>query len=455
MSINFACPRCKHSLKVPDPLAGKKAKCPHCSSTVGVPAVGVPAGPARASRPAAPATAAAPKHNPKVEFAGLARQITSPSGGGKPYKRDRGNPVMKLMFLTLGIFLLGGGTYATVRFKLLDKLGLKGAPSTEVADASGDTKTKEGPAATAKSTQPGTTAPAVKENLPPLVESHFFPDGTVAIASFNFEALTNSKAYGKLKDELAKNDMSPEKLFDAQAKPYVGLQFTAIGRVQAALVTPDERIVVVRPRNPLTTDEVKLSRGGDYKEAKIGRFTIYETTTDAFCLAEEQLLVLGPPALLRKVLERNKLPELKPELEAAYRLMNPAKTAGLAMLPQASDQFKTVLPGAVPKEVETVSAVVVQVDLAQGLDASVTLQCKDAEAAAAAKKATETALAMAKTTLEQLQKDTEVEKLMMLAKKGEEIVGMVKVAAEGAGLAISLTLNEEMVTQLIGLLPGK
>jgi hypothetical protein len=442
MSIKFPCPRCKNSLRVPDELAGKKAKCPHCSSAVGVPAAGA----ARAAVKAAPAKSA---HNPKVEFAGLSRQVQSPTGAGKPYKRQRGNPVMKLMYLTLALFLLGGGAYAAVRFNLMVKMGLKSAPSTEVAEGTADSKPKDGPAATGKTTQAaGATAP-VKETLPPLVESHFFPDGTVGIGSVNFESVLNSKAYSKFKES-----QSPDKLFDALLKPILGLQLAATSRLQVAFAPPDDRIVVIRPRNPVTIDEIKLSRPGTYKEAKIGRFTMYESTSDAYCLAEDQMLVVGTPASLKKVLERNKPPELKPELDAAYRLMNPAKTVGLALQTQAGDLVKGVAPGPIPKELEAAAALVLQLDLAQGLDIAVTLQFKDAEATAAAKKAVETLMATGKTTLEPLQKDDN-EKIAMAAKKGEELLGQVKITAEGASLTASLTLNDEVLTQLIGLLPEK
>jgi DNA-directed RNA polymerase subunit RPC12/RpoP len=464
MSIKFACPRCKHSLRVPEQLAGKKAKCPHCSSHVGVPANGA----AKAAVVPASSVAAA-KHNPKVEFAGLQLQVQSPTGGGKPYKKQRGNPVMKLMYLTLALFLLGGGAFAAVKFNWVDpgalmvKMGLKKAPTTEVAGDVPDTKPKDGTARTGGTTQPGTTA-ARDPALPPLVESHFFPDGTLAIASVSLDAVLNSKLYDKAKEELAKQDTAPEKLFDASLKPYIGVQLTAASRVTIAVVSQEDWVLVVRPRNPVTIDEVKLNKKGDYKEVKIGRFTMYEAATDAYCLAEDQLLVGGPPAVLKKVLERNKLPELRPELESAYRLMNPAKAVSVAMLAQVGAQVNELVAKAgvpVPKSPELEKAgdqtktLVLQLDLAQGLEVSATLLCKDADAATAVKKAVDGAVAMGKMKLETLAKESTEEKDVARAKKGEELLGQVKVAAEGANLTVSLALNAEMVTQLLEMLSGK
>jgi len=454
MSITFACPRCKRSLRVPDQLAGKKAKCPHCSSAVGVPANGA----ARAA--VAPASAKAGKHNPKVEFAGLQREVHSPTGGGKPYRRERGNPVMKLMVVTLALGLIGGGAFAAVRFKWVDagdlmvKIGLKSAPSTEVAEGPADTKPKEGPAATGKSTQP--TAPGKEAPPPPLTENHFFPDGTLAIASLNFESALNSKPYDKIKEELIKLDKPPEKLFDAQVKPYFGLQLTAVSRVTAGLASQQDAIFVIRPRNPVTIDEIKLNKKGDYKEVKIGRFTLYEGATDAYCLAEDRMLVIGQPPLLKKILERNKPPELKPDLDAAYKLLNPAKTVSLVLTAQTSELAKAGVP--IPKEVEAAGdlakTLVLQADLAQGLEFSATLICKDAEAAAAVKKAADGLVAMGKMKLEQIQKDSDQQEEIMRAKKAEEVLGQVKIATEGAYFTVTLTLNDEMVMQLLELGKG-
>jgi DNA-directed RNA polymerase subunit RPC12/RpoP len=455
MSISFACPRCKRSLKVPEQLAGKKAKCPHCSSSVGVPANG-------AVRAAAPAASGPVKHNPKVEFAGMQRQVTSPTGAGKAYKRERGNPVMKLMIVTLLLFLLGGGIYGAARFKLVDfgallvKIGLKSAPTTEVAEGPADTKPKAGPADTGKTTQPQTTAPVKEAPPPPLSENQFFPDGTLAIASLNFESALNSKPYDKIKEELVKLDKPPEKLFDAVVKPYLGLQLTATSRVTVAMAAQQDTAFVVRPRNPVTIDEVKLNKKGDYKEVKVGRFTMYEGAMDGYCLAEERLLVVAPPALLKKILERNKPPELKPDLEAAYKLLNPAKTISLVLTAQTSELAKAGAP--IPKELESAGdlakTLVLQLDLAQGLEVSATLICKDADAAAAVKKAADGLVAMAKMKLEQVQKDSEQQEEIMRAKKAEEVVGQIKVATEGAYFTVTLNLNDETVAQLLEMNKG-
>lgn len=458
MSIKFACPRCKQSLRVPDELGGKKAKCPHCASTVGVPAKGVVAKAAVVPASSVPLAPANPKANPKAEFAGLNAPIQSPTGAGKPYQRQRGNPVMKLMFLTLALFLLGGGIYGAVHFNWIDlsKLGLKKGTSSEVAQGPGDTKPKN--TVREGSTQPAPTNPKDPQ-LPPLTESHFFPDGTAVIASLNFESALGSKLYDKVKEEAAKMGQSPEKLFDMEMKPILGLQLTAISRITAAAVTEQELIQVIQPRNPVTIDQIKINKMGDYKEVKMGRFTLYEGAKDAYCLAEDRMLVVGPPALMKKVLERNKPAQLKPELEVAYRQINPAKTTGLAFLPQdALKEIAKAVPGGaalgkVPGLAEA-QGFVFQLDLAKGLEIAATVQCKDAGGATELQKIVESGIAAEKKKQEQIQKESEVPEEVMRAKKTEELLGQIKSAVEGVNFTLSLALNDEMVTQLLDVVKG-
>ncbi len=55
MAISVTCPKCAHTLKVKDELAGRRGKCPKCDATMPIPAAATAAGPA----PAQPATPSA------------------------------------------------------------------------------------------------------------------------------------------------------------------------------------------------------------------------------------------------------------------------------------------------------------------------------------------------------------------------------------------------------------
>lgn len=471
MSIRFACPKCQHSLKVPDELGGKRAKCPHCQA-----AIPVPGGNGVAVKPTAPsqhgvaksspsqhgvakkpALVPTPKRPPSDEFLGLDKPISGP-GAGKPYRRQRGNPVMKLMIVVLFFTLLVGGAIAAWKFKwvdtnaLLAKVGM-GSTATAADTAPKGTAPVVANTAPTGETKPQTTQPKEVPPAAPLTDSHFLPDGTLAIATVNFESLGNSKLYEKGKEELIKMELTIEKTVDPAIKPVLGLQFAALGRVTVAGAAGDESIYIVRPRNPVTIEQIKPNKAGDYKEAKVGRFTMFETSTDAYCLTDEgRMLVLGPAALLRKVLERDKPVTLSADLEAAYKQFAPAKTLAIAALPgDARKELVKVVPGGMdfkpPAEFEPAvqsKSVLVQIDLTQGLDVSAQLVCKDEAAATTLKKSIDGTLMMFKEQLEKIKKDNEGMPEEKQAQQALNVLAQVKVAADGATLSTTLALDNDM-----------
>lgn len=454
MSIRFPCPKCQRSLKVPDELAGKRAKCPHCTATVDVPggASHAVANKAVAHKAAAVAT---PKRPPSAEFIGLDKPIAGP-GAGKPYRRNRGNPVLKLMILVLFLFLVVGGGIAAVKLKLVDsssllaKVGIKGASTEEKKSTETGTQgtNKDTPPTKPVSTNPKDIPPAA-----PLTDSHFLPDNTVAVVHLNFESLLNSKLYDKVKEELAKEDKSIDKLVDPQVKPLVGVQFAAIGRVVVGSAGADDSVLIVRPRNPVTIEQVKPNKEGEYKEVKVGRFTLYEGSKDAYCLVDEgRILVISSPALLKKVLERDKPVELKAELETAYKAFAPTKTVSVAFVPADAQKAVPGGPGfKPPSEFEPAvqaKAGLFQLDLAQGLEISATFTCKDAAAAEALKKAIEDTITKVKKDIDDLKKDKEGTPEEKQLNKAAEILGQIKVAVEGPTLSATLALNNETTIEV-------
>src|SRR5262249_38418458 len=160
------------------------------------------------------------------------------------------------------------------------------------------------------------------------------------------------------------------------------------------------------------------------------------------------------PALLKKVLERNKPAQLKPELEVAYRQINPAKTVGLVFSPQeALKEIAKAVPGGAALQkipgLADAQGFVFQLDLAKGLEIAATLQCKDTAAATELQKLIEGGIATEKKKQEQIQKESEVPEEVMRAKKTDELLSQIKSTIEGVNLTVSLALNDEMVTQLL------
>src|SRR5262249_12770624 len=160
------------------------AKCPYCKA-----AVHVPAGAKNAV--ATPAVAAAGKsvRPPSAEFIGLDKPVAGPVSG-KPYRRHRGNPVMKLMILVLLLFALVGGAFAAIKFKLVDtssllaKVGIKSGTAADTKKGSTEPVTK-GTGKEGTTTKPASTDPKDGPQAVPLPDEHFLPDGTAAVASLN------------------------------------------------------------------------------------------------------------------------------------------------------------------------------------------------------------------------------------------------------------------------------
>jgi hypothetical protein len=83
MSVRFACPNCRTTLKAPAGTEGKRSRCPHCNRMVDVPLPPVPAKPTVAA-PIAPAASRALPADNRAEFSALDVLDVVPAGDGSP-----------------------------------------------------------------------------------------------------------------------------------------------------------------------------------------------------------------------------------------------------------------------------------------------------------------------------------------------------------------------------------
>ncbi|MBY0524574.1 MAG: zinc-ribbon domain-containing protein [Gemmataceae bacterium] len=447
MTIKFGCPGCKKALNVPDNMAGRRGKCPHCGVGFAIPG---------GKRPAA-----APVSNDPFG------SLDEPASNGETYSPRRKKKRFSCMGCLAGCLLLVvglpamavGGTFLAVKMKWLDSnkmtdylaqhgitLPEQGTRSTKPEDNS--TKANTGPENTGKETTTKKEDPKVN-----FTEAHFFPDNSIAIGAINFDALTGNKTYERFKEELGKANIDFEKNSDAYFKAVLAFQFAAVKRV-VFVGKASEEVLIVRPRNPVTIDEVRARKTGDYKESKIGRFVLHEEKTDAFCLVDENMLIVGPPAALRKILERDKPAELVADLDAAYKLMNPAKAIGMAFIP--ADFLKAIagsvpggLPWKPPAEFEQSKAALLHVDFANGVEVTATAMAKDDAAAMALQKALDKQVAKLKEDLDTIKKDKAEEPEGALAKKLEEVVAVLKIEMSGANVNATLALNQMLAFDVV------
>jgi hypothetical protein len=444
-------------------MAGKRVKCPHCSKPFQVP--GVKGRAAASTRRPAPVARPAASTNPFDSIEDAPASDDAP----RRRRRSRGSP-FKLMLIVLFLFgCLAGGAYAAWHYKLINidkvlvQLGIK---------PKGEETTKEEDTAKAQTSKPDTgkkeeeTKKDPPAAPPPATDPHFLPDNTAVVVNLNLEALTASKPFERLLEEAQAKKFKPEEI-DKFVIPVLGLQYSSIARIVVGASGKEDAVIVVRPRNPITVDQVlpnKKKGGADYKEVKVGRFTMYEGAMDAFCLAEDKLLLLSPkPALLKAVLERDKPPEFKPDLQAALKLTDPAKAFSVAV--DAKSGQKELTSAADVKlegdlaPLAKINAVAVQLDTSAGLELTTALVCADAGTATAIKKLADDGMTMVKEMLQTIQKDNEDKPEAVVAKKAEELLGQLKVAVNGADITATLAVNLEMTLELIKLakdfIPGK
>src|SRR5262249_9486050 len=67
------------------------------------------------------------------------------------------------------------------------------------------------------------------------------------------------------------------------------------------------------------------------REGKVGRYSLYEGQGDAFCVAEKKVVLFGKPETLRKVLTRDKEPQLSANMKAALKEADFSSTFAVAL----------------------------------------------------------------------------------------------------------------------------
>ncbi|MGE3808646.1 MAG: hypothetical protein AB7K24_28605, partial [Gemmataceae bacterium] len=140
-------------------------------------------------------------------------------------------------------------------------------------------------------------------------------------------------------------------------------------------------------------DQLKFSNPVSLKDEAVGNFTMYADGPVAFALTHELTLVLGQPAAVKAVLERNKRPEFSIPLKAALKQIDFEHAAfALALEAEAlAEEAKKAVPLAasvspvpippVPEEVDKIEAFSLQINLGDPFEVKAVVLCKDAKVA--------------------------------------------------------------------------
>jgi predicted Zn finger-like uncharacterized protein len=168
----------------------------------------------------------------------------------------------------------------------------------------------------------------------PGAEIKYLPDNTQMVAKVQVKDLLASDAYKKLKGEFG--DMmkgGPANLDDLEK--HVGLK---LNDIESVLVGADmtggkENVSIVVKTTRSVKDSELLSniKEGKFTESKVGKYTMHEKGDLAFCVAESSVVVYAPPDVLKKVLKRDKDPDMSSTMKAAIKETDFGKTVSMAM----------------------------------------------------------------------------------------------------------------------------
>jgi hypothetical protein len=367
MTIAFECSNCGATLRVPDTSAGRRGRCPKCSTINLIPGAG---GQVQATPPAAksaPTRAAKPAPAPDVPDEG--EEAGAAEARPRRKAKKKGNRV--LLFVGLGC----GAALLLTCLGVGAGVGIWWYTSSPIGD-----------------------------------ELTYMPGNCEILASIRVDQLLASDAYKQVEKEVPQ---LKDAIAGGAAEKEMGLTLSNIERVVVggALGNRDQPVVVIRTKSAVKAEDmVGKIKGKTFTGTKVGSYTLYETsgaTGDAFCVPKKNLILYGSSASLRLVLKRDKKPDFPAGLSAAMKEADFSKTIAVAIAPlQTSGAAAPPLGGrggfpmgpAMPfGQTKDLEGMVVQAKVATDISLAVIMVCKDAATAADAKKKLDEALPQLKS----------------------------------------------------------
>jgi hypothetical protein len=224
----------------------------------------------------------------------------------------------------------------------------------------------------------------------------------------------------------------------------LGVPLSGLSRVIVGAHTNDDHIVVVLTKPTVTAEEIKKNRKTSFTEVKVGKYVIYDAKEGPFCVVNDHTLLTGSSSeALKKVLERDKAPEIATELQALFKQVAGSKAISVAFGPQEVKEQAGKLSADVaafkpPPELQPLfdsQAFALQIELTSGVEVTASLQCKNAADAEALKKTANDFLTKAKAgKLDQPAKDA---------------LQAIKLGVSGDTLNVTVAASDDTVAGLV------
>jgi hypothetical protein len=429
MPLTFTCPGCQKQLRAKDELAGRKTQCPGCGRVCRIPGgdevTTRPAAAASRPRPAAPvvededALEEAPpapraKRRPTVEDEERPTRPSKRRPGEEDDADEEERPARRLkkkrrQKSRTGLYLLVGGV-ALVCLLLCSGAGAGFAwwwfnrPSPWNMDRA----------------------------------QQYLPDNCTLLVSIRWDEMQNSRAFQDLKNAI------PNINGFQQPSGFTSLQSAGIEQmvVGAGPEVKNDALVVIRTRKKVTVADLKTGTGAStYTQSTVGRYTVYTSATDAFCVIDPLTTVVGEPATVKRVLSRNQKATLSAGLQQAMQHADFGKhiafALGIKELAQNQQGLLPANPFMGPRNNTPVpQGMAGQATFDADTHLAITLLCQDAKAAEDTRK----------------QLDTGVKALKLfpgLPRELSQILDGLKVSVAGSNLNGDLTVRTSTLLTLL------
>lgn len=224
----------------------------------------------------------------------------------------------------------------------------------------------------------------------------YLPDNCALIVSIRLEQLEASKSYQDLKNAAPNFGQFQEQINGFTSLQGAGIEQLVLG---AGPQGPQDMCMVVRTRKTITVADLKMgSSASTYKDVQLGRHTMYEAATEAFCVLDSRTVVVGEPKTVRRVLGRDQKATLSAGLQEAMKHADfNQQIAFAAGLQPFRQQQQGMFPGFPPfggqqKDAFPADGVAGHATLGTDIHLAFTLLCRDAKAAGDTKKQIDTGL---------------------------------------------------------------
>jgi hypothetical protein len=155
-------------------------------------------------------------------------------------------------------------------------------------------------------------------------EMAFVPDDCTEIRMIHISQMENSSAYKAFTNQ----DQNAVKEFTATPGNFDAIKQAGVDSVFSASSSEGE-VNVIKTKKDIT--DADLVKGRNYKDVKAGKYALHEGTLESVCLVNSTTVVYSTkPALLKKVLERGKAPELSAGMKKALGYTNRSKSVAKA-----------------------------------------------------------------------------------------------------------------------------